>query len=61
MDRTPALIDAADPPERGNETDEAGWADLAARYNEITGPEFILLPAPDRRVAIRARHATRSN
>lgn len=63
MDRTPALIDAADPPERGNETlaDEAGWADLAARYNEITGLEFIRLPTPYRRTAIRARHATRSN
>lgn len=60
MDRTPALIDAADPPEKGHETpeDEAGWAEVAARYNEMPGREFIRLPAPARAAAVRARQAS---
>lgn len=54
VDRTPPLIDAADPPEQGNE-DDAGWADLADRYNGLTGAEFIRLPAAERAAAVQAR------
>ena len=52
VDRAPALIEQADPPERGNETEDDGWADLAARY---TSGEFIRLPAAKRAAAVRAR------
>ena len=52
-DRTPALIDAADPPEKGHETpeDEAGWADLAGRYAEMPGHRVhpAARPRPPRR------------
>jgi hypothetical protein len=57
VDRTPPLIDAADPPDQGHETpeDEAGWAALADRYREMPGREFIRLPEAERRAAVQAR------
>jgi len=58
VDRTPALIEAADPPEQDGETDDAGWADLAARYDDMPAREFIRLPAPARRAAVQARRAS---
>jgi hypothetical protein len=56
VDRTPPLIDAADPPGQGNE-DPDGWAELAARYNNLSGAEFIRLPEAERAAAIRARQS----
>ena len=58
MDRTPALIEAADPPDQDNDTDDAGWADLADRYDNMTGVEFMRLPTPERRRAVRHRRAS---
>jgi hypothetical protein len=59
VDRTPPLIDAADPPEQGHETpeDEAGWAEVAARYKTLSGAEFIRLPEAERAAAVRARQS----
>jgi hypothetical protein len=55
VDRIPELIEAADPPEQDHETPDDGWAELAARYDQLTGVEFIRLPAAGRRAAVRAR------
>ena len=55
VDRAPALIEQADPPEQGNETEDDGWADLAGRYGELTCPHFIRLPRPARAAAVRIR------
>jgi hypothetical protein len=56
VDRTPALIEQADPPEQPNEADDDdGWADLADRYNHLTGAEFIRLPAAERAAAVQSR------
>jgi hypothetical protein len=54
VDRTPALIEQVDPPEQGNE-DADGWAEVAARYQDLTGGEFIRLPATERRAAVQTR------
>jgi hypothetical protein len=54
VDRTPALIEQVDPLEQGNEAGD-GWADLADRYNQLTGVEFIRLPAAERAAAVQAR------
>lgn len=59
MDRTPALIEAADPPEHDNAApDDEGWGDLAARFDGLSGVEFIRLPRPARRAAVRSRRAS---
>lgn len=56
VDRTPALIEQVDPPELGNEGD--GWAEVAARYQDLTAGQFIRLPTPERAAAVRTRQET---
>ena len=56
-DRVPALIDQADP-DGEQAADAAGWEDLAGRYDELTGAQFIRLPRGGRAAAVQARKAS---
>jgi len=57
VDRAEPLIDQADP-DGEQAADGEGWADLAARYDGLTGSEFIQLPRAERAAAVRSRQAS---
>lgn len=57
QDRMEALVDQADP-DGEQAADAEGWGDLAARYDDLTGAQFIRLPRDGRAAAVASRKAS---